>query len=270
MTRRVHRSARRRSWAALSAPSSASPAPACGLPSRASRAPDCRSGRRVRDTCGRASRSSIRLDSPGASSSPRCPMYGAMGSTPAWLRGAPARRAHARTRATRAASTSRGTRRSRSRSLRTARARTGISRSRTNTAPSGSDFHARFHPVGLSFHDRTNTRSSTITAQMPRKRCGTPPARTFSAPCLAISASVSSAKCWRVGMPIPSFFTLGRPRGSATGSRAPDIPPAGNPTPRRARSRAARTSATPPASGPWCAGSPRDGPRRARAGCTPW
>ncbi len=60
------------------------------------------------------------------------------------------------------------------------RARTRTVRPRTWIAPTGSSRNVRYQLRGLRLHDRTKTRPSTTTAQMPMKRCGSVPARIAS------------------------------------------------------------------------------------------
>lgn len=60
------------------------------------------------------------------------------------------------------------------RSLVVFRARTRMRRSSRRIAPRGSSRNARYHPVGLSFQDRTKTRSPRTTAQTPVNRCSRP------------------------------------------------------------------------------------------------
>src|SRR5439155_11797161 len=56
-------------------------------------------------------------------------------------------------------------------------ARTGIVRPETSTIPRGSSRKVRHQLRGFRLHDRTNTRPSTTTAQIPMIRCGCVPAR---------------------------------------------------------------------------------------------
>src|SRR4029079_4751394 len=63
------------------------------------------------------------------------------------------------------------------RSLLVNTARTGISTPSTTITPTGSCKNVRYQLRSFKLHERTNTRFSTTTAQMPMTRCGLVPAR---------------------------------------------------------------------------------------------
>src|SRR3954447_17970074 len=73
-------------------------------------------------------------------------------------------------------------------------ARTGISRPATWIAPCGSRRNVRYQLRGLRLHERTKTRPSTTTAQIPMKRCGCVPARMPRIFPSRITARTSSGK----------------------------------------------------------------------------
>jgi hypothetical protein len=80
------------------------------------------------------------------------------------------------------------------RPLRVRTARTGMVRSPSWMKPRGSLRKVRYHPRFLTLHDRTKTRPSTTTAQMPMNRCGAVPALMLSRLLSSIAATTAAGR----------------------------------------------------------------------------
>ena len=108
-----------------------------------------------------------------------------------------------------------------SRSLLVLTARTATFRVPTVITPRGSSRNVRYQLRGLRLHERTKTRSSTTTAQMPTILWSPTPARTPMI-WLVLTASTIRAGKRRAALPSPRL-RRGTPGGAATGVKIASV-----------------------------------------------